>query len=270
VAAILRDYLSGKAVNARVWAGTWAKDHRGAEMLRADLEAAGIPYAVEGPDGPEYADFHALRHSYLTLGGRAGIDLRTLQELAGHSTPTLTARYMHVRLRDAAGAVDKMPNLVPVGPTAGQVPLRRTGTDDARAVPPAVPPAVPDGYGKPHQSAPKSTSGTVAGPSELLVQPLEMQGAGTFRHRPASICSARATGLEPATTGSTVRYSNQLSYAPISSHIFLHRTPATDKTVAAQNRFALPDGRGIGTTRAAQPARFAPAPRIACVPRFRG
>src|SRR5215217_1578622 len=27
--------------------------------------------------------------------------------------------------------------------------------------------------------------------------------------------SARATGLEPATTGSTVRYSNQLSYAPV-------------------------------------------------------
>src|SRR5262245_46841300 len=33
----------------------------------------------------------------------------------------------------------------------------------------------------------------------------------TNRHRHAS---ARATGLEPATTGSTVRYSNQLSYAP--------------------------------------------------------
>jgi hypothetical protein len=27
-------------------------------------------------------------------------------------------------------------------------------------------------------------------------------------------CLARATGLEPATTGSTGRYSNQLSYAP--------------------------------------------------------
>ena len=26
--------------------------------------------------------------------------------------------------------------------------------------------------------------------------------------------TARATGIEPATTGSTVRYSNQLSYAP--------------------------------------------------------
>src|SRR6266852_1754914 len=29
-----------------------------------------------------------------------------------------------------------------------------------------------------------------------------------------SLRLARATGLEPATTGSTVRYSNQLSYAP--------------------------------------------------------
>ena len=83
-------------------------------MLRIDLDAAGIPYAVEGPDGPEYADFHALRHSYLTLGGRSGIDLRTLQELAGHSKPELTARYSHRRLYDLAGAVDKLPNLVPV------------------------------------------------------------------------------------------------------------------------------------------------------------
>ena len=30
-----------------------------------------------------------------------------------------------------------------------------------------------------------------------------------------SLRQARATGLEPATTGSTVRYSNQLSYAPV-------------------------------------------------------
>src|SRR3954466_12701986 len=82
-------------------------------MLRYDLEAAGIPYDVPGPDGPEYADFHALRHTYLTLGGRAGIDLRTLQELDGHSTPTLTARYTHVRLRDMAGAVEKLPDFLP-------------------------------------------------------------------------------------------------------------------------------------------------------------
>ena len=31
---------------------------------------------------------------------------------------------------------------------------------------------------------------------------------------------ARPTGLEPATTGSTVRYSNQLSYAPVAAADF--------------------------------------------------
>jgi integrase len=59
----LRAYLGGRPAGRVVWGGPWASDHRGAEMLRGDLEAAGIPYAVEGPDGPEYADFHSLRHS---------------------------------------------------------------------------------------------------------------------------------------------------------------------------------------------------------------
>src|SRR5262249_55757873 len=102
VADLLRDYLTGKAPGQSVWPGGWGDP--AAEMLRIDLAAAGIPYAVDGPDGPLYADFHALRHTYLTLGGRAGIDLRTLQELAGHSTPVLTARYSHRRLHDLAGA----------------------------------------------------------------------------------------------------------------------------------------------------------------------
>jgi hypothetical protein len=130
VAELLRAYLDGKPSDQPVWGGTWAKDRKGAEMLRIDLEAAGIPYAVEGPDGPLYADFHALRHTYLTLGGRAGIDLRTLQELAGHSTPTLTARYSHRRLYDLAGAVERLPSFLPVeeaGATAGI--LQATGTD---------------------------------------------------------------------------------------------------------------------------------------------
>lgn len=78
-----------KPNNRPIWGGAWARDKRGAEMLRGDLEAVGIPHAFEGPDGPEYADFHALRHTLLTLGGRSGIDLRTLQESAGHSKPEL-------------------------------------------------------------------------------------------------------------------------------------------------------------------------------------
>jgi integrase len=132
VADLLREYLRGKPAGQPVWGGTWARDRTGGEMLRRDLEAVGIPYATEGPDGPLFADFHALRHSYLTLGGRAGIDLRTLQELAGHSTSALTERYSHRRLHDLAGAVEKLPSLLPKEAPAEV--LQATGTD-ASAMP---------------------------------------------------------------------------------------------------------------------------------------
>src|SRR5262245_24956864 len=46
-------------------------------MLRGDLAEAGLPYVVEGPDGPLHADFHSLRHTYLTLAGKV-LDLRTV------------------------------------------------------------------------------------------------------------------------------------------------------------------------------------------------
>ncbi len=127
VAALMRDYLDGEPNGAEIWGGTWASGGKAAEMLRIDLESANIAYAVDGIDGPLYADFHSLRHTYITLGGRAGIDLRTLQELAGHSTPVLTARYSHRRLYDLAGAIEKMPSFLPSDPTSE--PLRATGTD---------------------------------------------------------------------------------------------------------------------------------------------
>ncbi|MFO0850798.1 MAG: hypothetical protein U0871_19910 [Gemmataceae bacterium] len=34
-------------------------------MIRPDLDAAGIPFVVGGPDGLRYADFHALRHTFM-------------------------------------------------------------------------------------------------------------------------------------------------------------------------------------------------------------
>jgi Phage integrase family len=88
-------------------------------MIRLDLEAADIPDAVETADGPRHADFHALRHSYLTLLGRGVVDLRTAQELAGHSTPVLTARYSHRGLNDLAVAVGRLPSLMPAAGTDG-------------------------------------------------------------------------------------------------------------------------------------------------------
>lgn len=123
LAALMQPYLAGKPPSDPVWPGTWAEEGRAADMIRIDLEAASIPYEVPGHDGPLFVDFHAMRHTFLTLAGRSGIDLRTLQELAGHSTPTLTARYTHVRLHDLAGAVQKLPSVLPTDQR------RATGTD---------------------------------------------------------------------------------------------------------------------------------------------
>ena len=60
---------------------------------------------------------------------------------------------------------------------------------------------------------------------------------------------ARATGVEPATTGSTVRYSNQLSYAP---------TPGVPHvggpgTLAAAERFASLENGGLPSSSARRP-----------------
>ena len=192
VAAALREYLDGKPATAPIWGGTWAKDRKGAEMLRIDLDAAGIAYAVEGPDGLEYADFHSLRHSFLTLGGRSGIDLRTLQELAGHSTPTLTARYSHRRLYDLAGAVDKLPNLVPTaGPDAVEIPLRMTGTEGAKGVVPGV---VTGGAGR-HQSAQNCTFSTIGREKDESTQPLENKPIGADLHQSAPFCVRVSEGI---------------------------------------------------------------------------
>lgn len=61
LANALSEYLTGKPSREPVWPGSWAD--RSADMLAADLLAAGIPATVDGPDGTEVRDFHTLRES---------------------------------------------------------------------------------------------------------------------------------------------------------------------------------------------------------------
>ena len=80
--------------------------HKTAAMLRCDLEAAGIPYqTAEG-----VADFHALRHTYVTRLVRSGVSVKIAQELARHSDPKLTLGvYAHAALEEKAEAVARVP-----------------------------------------------------------------------------------------------------------------------------------------------------------------
>jgi len=82
---------------------------RTAEMLRVDLEAAGIAY--ETPAG--VVDFHALRGSYISHVVSSGASVKTAQTLARHSTPSLTIGiYAKASTDDIAGAMDRLPDLV--------------------------------------------------------------------------------------------------------------------------------------------------------------
>ena len=80
-----------------------------ARMIQADLEAAGIPYCDAAG---RYADFHSLRHTFITNLVRGGVHPAVAQTLARHSTITLTMnRYTHIMHSQQVAALAKLPDL---------------------------------------------------------------------------------------------------------------------------------------------------------------
>lgn len=137
VANALRSYLAGRPAKHPVWAGSWPD--RAAEMLRIDLDAAGVPYVQDGADGPLFADFHALRHTFIGMLDKTGVTLKEAMHLARHSDPKLTMRrYGRPQLHDVAQAVERLPSLVTPSPERDT--LRATGTDGSILVAPMVAP----------------------------------------------------------------------------------------------------------------------------------
>lgn len=88
-------------------------------ILNRDLAFAGI--AKRGPDG-RTVDLHAFRTSLCTHLARAGVPLRTAQEVMRHSDPSLTANvYTDPALLQVEAAVASLPPLSP-GTAAGSQP----------------------------------------------------------------------------------------------------------------------------------------------------
>ena len=124
LAAALRGHLAGKPPGAQAF-NVPPKRGDAAKMIRRDLEAAGIDYRN---DSGRVADFHALRHTFITNLARSGVHPKVAQTLARHSTITLTIdRYTDARMfmEDEAAAVDGLPDL-----DAPAEAVRKTGTDD--------------------------------------------------------------------------------------------------------------------------------------------
>jgi hypothetical protein len=86
--------------------------------LQADEAAAGIEY--ENEEG--FADFHALRHSYITALAKSNAPVKIVQSLARHSTPVLTLGvYTHLGLDDQAPALVALPDLTQPAPDSETV-----------------------------------------------------------------------------------------------------------------------------------------------------
>ncbi len=117
----LRTHLAAKAPAAPAF--KVPDRHHSAKMFREDLEAAGIPHR---DDAGRVADFHALRHTFITNLTRSGAKPKVVQMLARHSTFALTMdRYTHLGIHDERAALESLPTLAD---PASEV-VRATGTD---------------------------------------------------------------------------------------------------------------------------------------------
>jgi integrase len=100
---------------------------RGADMLKVDLQAAGIPYRDEAG---RVFDFHSLRCQLATLADQAGVSPRVVQRLMRHGSLELTGRYTRPRAVDLENAARSLPTLRPVDPSREPATLAATGTDN--------------------------------------------------------------------------------------------------------------------------------------------
>lgn len=130
-AEALRPFLSGRMPSASAFG--LPRHWRSAEAIREDLKAAELPDR-EGDDAKipyadaegRVADFHALRHGYVSALAAGGVAPKVAQALARHSTITLTLdRYTHLRPTDERDALHRLPSLDAPNKSS----LRATGTD---------------------------------------------------------------------------------------------------------------------------------------------
>jgi len=123
LAAVIRLWIADKAHNEPLWVLPHKPTQR---LLIPDLRRArarwlrGLTKGKRRREGSDsdflryrdaagrFADFHAMRHTYVTRLSMSNVPLPVAQRLARHSSPTLTANtYTHVGLADGRAALER-------------------------------------------------------------------------------------------------------------------------------------------------------------------
>jgi integrase len=104
------------------------RPNKAANMFRKDLEKAGIDYIDEAG---KVADFHSLRHTFISNLSQGGVSPKVAQSLARHSTINLTMdTYTHIGLHDERAALEKLPHLQTDSGIRENAVALKSGTDD--------------------------------------------------------------------------------------------------------------------------------------------
>ncbi len=106
VAKLVPRFIEGKPPEEKLWPGRWFR--RAAEILRVDCVVAVVEYVDRQG---QILDFHALRHGYVTTLMAVADNPKTAQELARHSTMSLTLGDTHPGGQAIADTVNAMPPL---------------------------------------------------------------------------------------------------------------------------------------------------------------
>jgi len=98
-----RQILAGLIAESRSdWIFT--SPHSGGKFTRADKSLAKASKLAE----VEGVTLHVLRHTFCTRLAAAGVDVRTIKELAGHADISTTMRYMHLVESNTHAAIRKL------------------------------------------------------------------------------------------------------------------------------------------------------------------
>lgn len=129
VVDLLKEWFKEFAHTDALWPGTWAKHKEAGKFLKKDFAAAREAWINEVGSSEArmkrkqshfllyeteegFADFHALRHTFLSQLSRAGASPKVMQVMARHSTIAMTLeRYTHANQSDLNSAVQKLPSI---------------------------------------------------------------------------------------------------------------------------------------------------------------